>query len=325
MSARAARCSWRTGSTSGSGCSAISSRRPAPSTSTSSRASSSRSSKGASSGPWSSRRSRPGRTPSPPASAPRGTPYARSVASSARSLLITILGDAVHAGKIDRNPAERRKGRRGRVRVKGRVPSRAAQQSTANVITPFHALCVAERCALLSGRDIDFVMNVFAAWTGVRWGELMAVEGWAGQGLPAPVPQDRHPHLRRGLAATRTRRRSLQVGPEGWLLPGPGPAALPRRPDALGDGQPPRHLLAARSRTTGRPARARTRHRPTTCSSARRAATRAAPTTPTTSSPQPPKASTPPARASAAPSTSPPSRGPASPSAAATAEIRPRT
>ena len=50
------------------------------------------------------------------------------------------------------------------------------------------------------------------------------------------------------------------------------------------------------------------------------AATRAAPTTPTTSSPQPPKASTPPARASAGPSTSPPNHGPASRSAAATGE-----
>jgi integrase len=119
----------------------------------------------------------------------RGTPYAPSVAGGARSLLITILGDAVHAGKIDRNPAERRKGRRGRVRVKGRVPSRTAQQSTANVITPFHALCVAERCALLSGRDIDLVLNVFAAWTGVRWGELMAVEGWPGKDSPLQFPK----------------------------------------------------------------------------------------------------------------------------------------
>jgi hypothetical protein len=95
----------------------------------------------------------------------RGRPYARSVASSARSILITILGDAVHAGKIDRNPAERRKGRRGRMRAKGRAPAHAAQQTAANVITPFQALCLAERCALLSGQDIDFVMNVFAAWT----------------------------------------------------------------------------------------------------------------------------------------------------------------
>lgn len=106
----------------------------------------------------------------------RGRPYARSVARMARDLLITILGDAVHAGKIDRNPAARRKGRRGKVRAKGRVSS-AAQEGGANVITPFLALCLAERCALLSGQDTDFVMNVFAAWTGVRWGELMAVEG----------------------------------------------------------------------------------------------------------------------------------------------------
>lgn len=119
----------------------------------------------------------------------QGRPYAYSVASSARSLLITILGDAVHAGKIDRNPAERRKGRRGRKRAKGRAPARAAQQATSNVITPIQALCLAERCALLSGRDIDFVMNVFAAWTGVRWGELLAVEGWEGEDSPLQLTE----------------------------------------------------------------------------------------------------------------------------------------
>ena len=119
----------------------------------------------------------------------RGRPYARSVASSARSLLITILGDAVHAGKLDKNPAERRKGRRGRVQAKGRVPSQAAQQNAANVISPFHALCLAERCALLSGQDIDFVMNIFASWTGVRWGELLAVEGWDGKDSPLQIPE----------------------------------------------------------------------------------------------------------------------------------------
>jgi integrase len=119
----------------------------------------------------------------------RGHPYAKSVASGARSLLITILGDAVHAGRLERNPAERRKGRRGRVQAKGRAPLRATQ-STANVITPFQALCLAERCALLSGRDIDFVMNVFASWTGVRWGELLAVEGWEGEDSPLQISKD---------------------------------------------------------------------------------------------------------------------------------------
>jgi integrase len=113
----------------------------------------------------------------------RGRPYARSVATGARSLLITILGDAVHAKKITWNPAERRRGRRGKMRAAGRSASTTGQP-TSNVITPVQALCVAERCALLSGRDIDFVMNVFAAWTGTRWGELMAVEG----GNPADAP-----------------------------------------------------------------------------------------------------------------------------------------
>jgi len=119
----------------------------------------------------------------------QGRPYAVSVASSARSLLITILSDAVHAGKLDRNPAERRKGRRGRKRAKGRAPARTLKPA-ANVITPVQALCLAERCALLSCKDVDFVMNVFAAWTGVRWGELLAVEGWDGEESPLQLVED---------------------------------------------------------------------------------------------------------------------------------------
>jgi hypothetical protein len=79
------------------------------------------------------------------------SPYARSVASAARSLLITLLGDAVHAGKIDRNPAERRKGRRGRKRARGRAPTLAAQDSTTNVITPTQALCLADAAPCCPG------------------------------------------------------------------------------------------------------------------------------------------------------------------------------
>ena len=58
------------------------------------------------------------------------------------------------------------------------------------MITPLQALCLAERCALLSGSDIDFVMNMFAAWTGVRWGELLAVEGWEGKDSPLQLRKD---------------------------------------------------------------------------------------------------------------------------------------
>jgi integrase len=117
----------------------------------------------------------------------RGRPYARSVAAGARSLLITILGDAVHADRLDRNPAGRRKGRRGKVRVKGRTPTIAQDHSPANVLTPLQAICLAERTALLSGNDIDFVMNITAAWTGVRWGELLAFEGSEGNNSPLQI------------------------------------------------------------------------------------------------------------------------------------------
>jgi hypothetical protein len=72
-------------------------------------------------------------------------------------------------------------GHRGKVKVKAkgrRAPSYAAKQAPKNnVLTSLQAICLAERCALMSGRDIDFVMNVFAAWRGVRWGELMGVTG----------------------------------------------------------------------------------------------------------------------------------------------------
>ena len=33
-------------------------------------------------------------------------------------------------------------------------------------------------------------MNIFAAWTGVRWGELMAVEGWEGKDSPLQLAED---------------------------------------------------------------------------------------------------------------------------------------
>jgi hypothetical protein len=157
----------------------------------------------------------------------RGRPFAKSVATQARSLLITIYRDAVHAKKIEQTPAERLQGRRGRVKVKGRAPSEAVEQASSKVLTPVQAVCLAERCALLSGRDIDFVMNVFAAWTGTRWGELMAVEGWDGKKSPLQLAK-RHRKVRAGLAAPRSGRRGHQGTPEGELVPAARPAAFPR-------------------------------------------------------------------------------------------------
>jgi integrase len=42
--------------------------------------------------------------------------------------------------------------------------------------TPLQALLVAERAALLSGRDEDFTMVVTIAYTGLRWGETIGLE-----------------------------------------------------------------------------------------------------------------------------------------------------
>ncbi|HEY3503382.1 MAG TPA: hypothetical protein VGN37_11450 [Actinocatenispora sp.] len=93
--------------------------------------------------------------------------YARSTARAARTLLATILGDAIPR-YIQANPAARRrgKGRKGRRRVERLERSEKVWPS------PLQALLVAERCAALSGHDAEFVMMVTAAYTGMRWSEL---------------------------------------------------------------------------------------------------------------------------------------------------------
>jgi hypothetical protein len=226
----------------------------------------------------------------------RGRPFARSVAISARSLLITILGDAVHARKIDWNPAERRRGRRGQMRASGRSASSAVQ--TSNVITPYQAVCLAERCALMSGRDTDFVMNIFAAWTGVRWGELTAVEGGSHKNSP----------LRLTAQGVSTYALDWQLRELGGVVRKSPPKDgsyrtldLPPFLASLMQWAVDNRLstCSCPQATAARSARAMTAPQPATCSSAPMAATRAAPTMPTTSSLPPPKASTPPARASA--------------------------
>ena len=86
----------------------------------------------------------------------------------------------------------------------------------------------------MSGRDIDFVMNVFAAWTGVRWGELMAVEGWPGKDSPLQFPKTDIATYAVDWQLRELGGVGLQVSPEGRLVPRPGPAALPRRPRCAG-------------------------------------------------------------------------------------------
>jgi hypothetical protein len=96
----------------------------------------------------------------------------RRTARDARALLCTILGDAAAARPplIPYNPALRP---RNRGRRTGRRLERTPQRAWA---TPLQALLLAERAALLSGRDEEFTMLVTIAWTGLRWGEAIGLE-----------------------------------------------------------------------------------------------------------------------------------------------------
>jgi integrase len=96
----------------------------------------------------------------------------RRTASDARSLLGTILGDAA-AHKpplIPYNPALRP---RNRGRKTGRRLQRSPQRAWA---TPLQALLLAERAALLTGRDDDLTLILTVAYTGLRWGEVIGLE-----------------------------------------------------------------------------------------------------------------------------------------------------
>ncbi len=87
-------------------------------------------------------------------SIPARTGVSRRVARDARAVLCTMLGDAAAAKPplIPYNPAIRP---RNRGRRTGRKLDRGPQRVWA---TPLQALLVAERAALLSGRDEDFTM-----------------------------------------------------------------------------------------------------------------------------------------------------------------------
>jgi integrase len=103
---------------------------------------------------------------------PARTGVCRRTARDARALLSTILGDAAAAKPplIPYNPAIRP---RNRGRRTGRKLDRGPQRVW---VTPLQALLVAERAALLSGRDEDLTMVITIAYTGLRLGELIGLE-----------------------------------------------------------------------------------------------------------------------------------------------------
>lgn len=96
--------------------------------------------------------------------------YRHSSVKTWRGTLHLMLADAVEEGLRESNPAARRRGRGRRDRrARGRGPEKA-------VTTALGALLIAERAALLSGRDDEFVALVLATFTGIRWGELVGLE-----------------------------------------------------------------------------------------------------------------------------------------------------
>ncbi|GAA2650907.1 hypothetical protein GCM10010400_02730 [Streptomyces aculeolatus] len=96
--------------------------------------------------------------------------YAMSSVRNRRAVLHLILADAVDEGLIATNPAAKR---RGRGRKAGRSRARGPEKV---VTTPLGILLIAERAALLSGRDDEFVACVQKGYTGMRWGELVGLE-----------------------------------------------------------------------------------------------------------------------------------------------------
>lgn len=100
----------------------------------------------------------------------RGT-YSQRTAADARALLSTMLGDAAPS-RISVNAAEKKRGR-GR---KSARTSRGAKSAEKVWATPLEALLVAERLALMSGRDDEFVLGVLVSFTGFRWGEAVGLE-----------------------------------------------------------------------------------------------------------------------------------------------------
>lgn len=100
----------------------------------------------------------------------RSLGYAEASIRLWRKVLNLILADAVDEGLRESNPAARRRGR-------GKRAGRAQHRGPEKVVTTgLGILLLAERTALLSGRDDEFVAVVTLGFTGLRWGELVGLE-----------------------------------------------------------------------------------------------------------------------------------------------------
>ena len=100
----------------------------------------------------------------------RAAGYEPSSIRTWRGTLHTCLEDAV-GRHLAANPAARKRGRGKRAGRKsgGRGPEKV-------ITSPLGALLIAERMAILSGRDDEFVMITLAYWDGLRLGEVVGLE-----------------------------------------------------------------------------------------------------------------------------------------------------
>jgi integrase len=100
----------------------------------------------------------------------RAAGYAETSIKTWRSTLHLILSDAQAEGRIPSNPATKRRGR-------GRRAGKSRNRGPEKVFTDtLGILLIAERAALLSGRDDEFVAVVTKGMTGIRFGELVGLE-----------------------------------------------------------------------------------------------------------------------------------------------------
>ena len=96
--------------------------------------------------------------------------YAASSVKTWRSTLHLIFEDAIDEGLLASNPAARRRGR-------GKRAGRSRDRGPEKVVTDaLGILLTAERAALLSGRDDEFVAVILKGYTGKRWGEIVGLE-----------------------------------------------------------------------------------------------------------------------------------------------------
>lgn len=96
--------------------------------------------------------------------------FARRTARDARTTLTTILNDAIPR-HIKVNPAARKrgKGRKGQRRIEHH------EQAEKVWATPLQVLLIAERLAVLTGRDEDFLLGITDGYTGMRWSETIGL------------------------------------------------------------------------------------------------------------------------------------------------------